>query len=106
MINVDLQQLVQALDAASRRDLEAAAERCVGRGGSKILVEDLLLCLLERSTSLLVRALQDAEVDPGELSKALQPHGEHKIGRASRRERAEMAGMVTGVQIQYPPTGT
>src|SRR5690554_2893270 len=81
MINVDLQQLVQALDAASRRDLEAAAERCVGRGGSKILVEDLLLCLLERSTSLLVRALQDAEVDPGELSKALQPHGEHSASR-------------------------
>src|SRR5690554_1664385 len=82
MINVDLQQLVQALDAASRRDLEAAAERCVGRGGSKILVEDLLLCLLERSTSLLVRALQDAEVDPGELSKALQPHGEHSASRS------------------------
>jgi type VI secretion system protein VasG len=81
MINVDLQQLVQALDAASRRDLEAAAERCVGRGGSKILVEDLLLCLLERSSSLLVRALQDAEIDPGELSKTLQPHGEHSASR-------------------------
>ena len=29
MINVDLQQLVQALDAASKHDLECAAERCV-----------------------------------------------------------------------------
>lgn len=48
MINVDLQQLVQALDAASKHDLECAAERCVVRGGSKILVEDLLLGLLER----------------------------------------------------------
>ena len=43
MINVDLQQLVQALDAATKYDLECAAERCVVRGGSKILVEDLLL---------------------------------------------------------------
>jgi len=56
MINVDLQQLVQALDADSRRDLEAAAERCVSRGGSKVLVEDLLDGLLNRADSLLVRA--------------------------------------------------
>ena len=47
MINVDLQQLIQALDAETRRDLERSAERCVARGGSKILVEDLLLGLLE-----------------------------------------------------------
>ena len=81
MINVDLQQLVQALDAETRRDLEAAAERCVIRGGSKILVEDLLLGLLERPESLLTRALQDAEVEPGELAKALQPRGEHSESR-------------------------
>ena len=72
MINVDLQQLVQALDAASKQDLECAAERCVVRGGSKILVEDLLLGLLERPEGLLPRALQDAEVDAGELARALQ----------------------------------
>ncbi len=81
MINVDLQQLVQALDADSRRDLERSAERCVARGGSKILVEDLLLGLLERSDSLLQRALQDAAVDVGEFSAALQPNVEHSATR-------------------------
>ena len=81
MINVDLQQLVQALDAPSKQDLESAAERCVIRGGSKILVEDLLLGLLERSEGLLARALQDAEVDAGALTHALQPHGEHSESR-------------------------
>lgn len=81
MINVDLQQLVQALDAATKYDLECAAERCVVRGGSKILVEDLLLGLLERPESLLSRALQDAEVDAGELARALQPRGEHSESR-------------------------
>lgn len=40
MINVDLQQLVQALDAETKRDLEIAAERCVVRGGNKVLVEE------------------------------------------------------------------
>jgi len=81
MINVDLQQLVQALDAETKRDLEGAAERCVVRGGSKILVEDLLLGLLERSDGLLKRALLDAEVDAGALAQALQPRGEHSESR-------------------------
>lgn len=81
MINVDLQQLIQALDAETRRDLESSAERCVARGGSKILVEDLLLGLLERPQGLLARALQDAEVDAGELSAALQSRVEHSASR-------------------------
>ena len=81
MINVDLQQLIQALDAETRRDLESSAERCVARGGGKILVEDLLLSLLERPLGLLDRALLDAEVDAGELRAALQSRGEHSASR-------------------------
>ncbi|MBL4610181.1 MAG: type VI secretion system ATPase TssH [Pseudomonas sp.] len=81
MINVDLQQLVRALDAAARQDLETAAQRCVSRSGTQVLVEDLLLCLLERRESLLNRALLDAELDPGTFAAALQPHSE---GSASR----------------------
>lgn len=81
MINVDLQQLVQALDAVTRRELETAAERCLQRGGSKILVEDLLLGLLEQRDGLLTRALQDAEVDAAELAATLQPHGEASESR-------------------------
>jgi len=81
MINVDLQQLVQALDAQTKHDLETAAERCVVRGGSKVLVEDMLLGLLERPEGLLARALQDAGVDPGTLAQALQPRSEHSESR-------------------------
>jgi len=81
MINVDLQQLVQALDAQTKHDLEIAAERCVVRGGNKILVEDLLLGLLERPEGLLNRALLDADVEPGTLAQALQPRGEHSESR-------------------------
>jgi type VI secretion system protein VasG len=81
MINVDLQQLIQALDAETRRDLESSAERCVARGGSKILVEDLLLGLLERRQGLLARALLDAEIDAGELSATLQSRVEHSASR-------------------------
>ncbi|MBO3277360.1 type VI secretion system ATPase TssH [Pseudomonas schmalbachii] len=81
MINVDLQQLVQALDALTRRDLEDAASRCAARGGARVLVEDLLLALLERPQGLLARALQDAEVEPGELAAVLQPRSEQESAR-------------------------
>ncbi|WP_085726870.1 type VI secretion system ATPase TssH [Pseudomonas sp. R37(2017)] len=81
MFNVDLQQLIQALDAQSRRDLESSAERCVARGGSKILVEDFLLGLLESPQGLLARVLQDAEVDAGELRALLQSKVEHSASR-------------------------
>lgn len=81
MINVDLQQLIHALDAETRRDLEGCAQRCVGRGGSKIIVEDLLLALLERPEGLLGKALRDAEVDIQVLAAALQPLPEHSASR-------------------------
>ncbi|SDN49495.1 type VI secretion system ATPase TssH [Pseudomonas jinjuensis] len=81
MINLDLQRLIQALDAETRRDLEGAAERCVARAGSKILVEDLLIALLERPQGLLPRALQDAGVDAGELAASLQPRSESSASR-------------------------
>ncbi|WP_103309069.1 MULTISPECIES: type VI secretion system ATPase TssH [unclassified Pseudomonas] len=81
MINVDLQQLIQALDAETRRDLERAAEQCVARGADKVLVEDLMLGLLERPQGLLARALQDAQVSAGELGAALQPRMGHSASR-------------------------
>ena len=81
MISVDLQQLIQALDADTRRDLEGSAERCVARGASQVLVEDLLLQLLERPQGLLARALQDAHVDAGQLSAALQARPQNSSAR-------------------------
>lgn len=82
MINLDIHKLVQALDAASRRDLEHAAERCVMRSAGKVQTEDLLLALLERDDSLLRRALLDAEADLEQFSQLLQPRGEGDAARS------------------------
>lgn len=79
MINVNLEQLIQALDAETRQDLQACAERCVARGGSRILVEDLLLALLERPDGLLDRALLDAGLDRSALLATLQPRCEQSV---------------------------
>ncbi|MEQ4306611.1 type VI secretion system ATPase TssH [Pseudomonas syringae] len=82
MIDVDLQQLVNALDAPTRGELEGTAERCVSRGSSKILVEDLLLALLERPDGILARALLDAEVGADELAGFLHPPVEQSATRS------------------------
>lgn len=81
MMNVDLQQLIQALTAPTRCDLERCAERCVTRGGSEVLVEDLLLTFLEYPEGVLMRALQDAGVDVGELHAVLQPRTDRSASR-------------------------
>jgi type VI secretion system protein VasG len=73
MMNVDLQQLIRALNPQARRDLERSAERCVTRGGGEVLVEDLLGVLLEHREGLLIKALADAEVDSAELAATLRP---------------------------------
>lgn len=73
MLNLDLQQLIQALEIQTRRDLERSAERCVTRGGSQVLVEDLLLALLERPEGLLLKGLKDADIEVAELQASLQP---------------------------------
>ena len=53
----------------------------MGRGAHLVVVEDLLLGLLERPDSLLMRALLDADIDAGQLNAALQPRTEQGASR-------------------------
>lgn len=73
MLTLDLQHLIDSLSAATRQDLEQAAQRCVRRGGRQILIEDLLAVLLESRDGLLGRALSAAEVDLAAFAATLQP---------------------------------
>lgn len=82
MMNVDLQQLIRTLTPQTRVDLARSAERCVTRGGKEVLVEDLLLTLLEHAEGLLVKALADAEIAPGELQALLLLKGEQSASRS------------------------
>ncbi|RML21867.1 putative ClpB protein, partial [Pseudomonas syringae pv. maculicola] len=81
MIDVDLQQLVKALDAPTRNELEGAAGRCVSRGSSQILVEDMLPGLLERPDGMLMRALSDADVSTAEFAGLILVPVEHSVDR-------------------------
>ena len=46
MITIKLDELIDALASSEKQALEQAANYCVGRAGSEILVEDYLLALL------------------------------------------------------------
>jgi len=73
MLTLDLQHLIDSLSAATRQDLEQAAQRCVRRDGRQILIEDLLAVLLDARDDLLGRALRAADVDLAEFAAILQP---------------------------------
>lgn len=94
MINVDLQHLVQALDADCKAELERCAERCIRRAGQKILVEDLLLELLDRPQGMLVRALQDAAIEPSDLARVLHATS----GQSESRNPVFSTGLVQWLQ--------
>lgn len=81
MMNVDLQQLIQTLTPQARLDLERSAERCVLRGGTQVLVEDLLLAMLEHQDGILARALADAGIQASDLQATLQPKSEASASR-------------------------
>jgi type VI secretion system protein VasG len=106
MMNVDLQQLIQALTPQARRDLERSAERCVMRGGREVLVEDLLLTLLEHHDGLLVRALKDADIETAELQATLQTKGEASASRNPVFAQAlvqwlQQASMVAHLELRH-----
>ncbi|AZF21292.1 AAA family ATPase [Pseudomonas sp. R3-52-08] len=105
MINVDLQQLILALTAQTRRDLTRAAERCMARGGHEVLVEDLLLALLEHPAGLMAKALADADVSLGELQAALQPRSEQSATRNPVFAQALVLWLQQAVMVAHVELG-
>ena len=72
MKSTNLQQLVQSLDQETKSALQSAAERCVARGGSEILIEDMLLALLEYEEGFFTAAFKQFAVSRESMLKALQ----------------------------------
>jgi type VI secretion system protein VasG len=71
MITIKLDELIQTLDLEEKQALEMAANHCVARAGSEILVEDYLLALLDKPSSFLNQALQQFSLHAETLRTAL-----------------------------------
>ncbi len=71
MITIKLDELIQALALEEKQALEIAANHCVARSGSEILVEDYLLALLDKPASFLNQVLRQFSLHAETLRAAL-----------------------------------
>ena len=71
MITIKLDELIQTLALEEKQALEMAANHCVARAGSEILVEDYLLALLDKPASFLNQVLRQFSLHAETLRAAL-----------------------------------
>lgn len=71
MITIKLDELIDALASSEKQALEQAANYCVGRAGSEILVEDYLLALLDKPDSFLNQVFLQFSLNAEMLRTAL-----------------------------------
>lgn len=68
----ELKELINNLDAISKRYIELSAQRCIQRGGSEILIEDVLYNFLENDNSVFRAVLSQYKIDFQEVFNAVQ----------------------------------
>ncbi len=83
MSAINLHQLIKALDAESKNALERAAETCVQRGGSEILIEDVLINFLDTPESFLNAALKQFSIDKDTLLAVIKPRTSYGSSESS-----------------------
>lgn len=79
MISIPLDELIRALAPAEKLALEVAANHCVARAGSEILVEDYLIALMEPADSFLNKVFVQFSLSADEFRQLLEASvGRHK----------------------------
>lgn len=73
-MKIELSKLIEKMDTLSKKSLEKAGLRCIGRGGNEVLVEDLLYVMLEDPKTLLRVMLAHYNIAYQEMQKVLE-HG-------------------------------
>lgn len=68
----ELKELINSLDKITKRYIELSAQRCIQRGGSEILIEDVLYNFLENDNSVFRAVLAQYKIDFQEVFNAVQ----------------------------------
>ncbi len=71
-MKLELKELINSLDINTKRYLEQAAQRCVQRGGSEIVIEDVLYNMLENESSIFRAVLAQYKIDFQEIYNVIQ----------------------------------
>ena len=59
----ELKELINSLDTITKKYIELSAQRCIQRGGSEILIEDVLYNFLENDNSIFRAVLSQYKID-------------------------------------------
>jgi len=71
-MKLELKELINSLDINTKKYLEQAAQRCIQRGGSEIIVEDVLYTMLENENSIFNSVLSHYDIDAQEVFNIIQ----------------------------------
>lgn len=71
-MKLELKNLINNLDTKTKKYIQNSAQRCILRGGSEILVEDVLYILIEDENSIFSLMLEQYKIDSEELLKIIQ----------------------------------
>ncbi len=71
-MKLELKDLINSLDIYSKKYLELSAQRCIQRGGSEIIIEDILYVMLVENSSLFNKLLEHYEVDSQGLFNVIE----------------------------------
>jgi len=71
-MKIELKKLIGNLDPTAKSYLESAVQHTITRGGSEILIEDILSVMLQNEESILNKLLQQYEIDADTMHEALQ----------------------------------
>ena len=71
-MKLELKDLINSLDINTKRYLEQSAQRCIQRGGSEIIIEDLLYSMLENNSSVFRVVLEHYKIDSQEIFNVIQ----------------------------------
>jgi len=71
-MKIELKKLIGNLDPVAKSYLESAVQHTVTRGGSEILIEDILSVMLQNEESILNKLLLQYEIDESKMVEALE----------------------------------
>ncbi len=70
-MKIELKKLIDNLDSTAKSYLENAVGHTISRGGSEILIEDLLYVMLKNENSIFSKLLQQYDIDAEKMEDAL-----------------------------------
>ena len=71
-MKIELKDLINSLDIYSKQYLESAAQRCIQRSGSEIIIEDILYVMLLEENSLFNKLLIHYKIDSQKLFNVIE----------------------------------